>query len=94
MIAKAYVRFDKLKGETGKAVLLQIGYTEYWFPKKLCFNFILNKKLGGNMSIPTWLYENIFGQSPSEDEATEIVVKHIPNKIDAVKIDPNADLIR
>lgn len=94
MITKAYIKFDKVKGETDKAFLLQIGLEEHWFPKKLCFNFITNKKLGGNMSVPTWLYEKVFGQAPSEDDATEIVIKHVPEPITPIQSEPNADLIR
>lgn len=94
MITKVYLKFDKLKAETNKAYLLQFGHDEYWLPKKLCWRFVLNKKLGGNCSIPTWLYEKIFGRSPEESEASEVVIKHVPTLITPQQIDPHADLVR
>lgn len=94
MITKVFVRFDKLKGETSKAYLLQFMNEEHWLPKKLCWNFTTNKKLGGNCTIPAWLYEKIFGHLPEESEATEIITTHVPEQITVKPTEPDAKLIR
>jgi len=94
MITKVLIRFEKLRGETPLAVLLLIEGAEYWFPKRFCWNFILNKKLGGNTVIPTWLYKEKFGEDPPEEDAAVIVEKHIPERIEPKPIEPHADLTR
>lgn len=94
MITKVLVRFDKLHGETPLAVLLSINHAEYWFPKRFCRNFILNKKLGGNMVIPAWLYREKFGCEPPEEDAETIIEKHIPSRKEPINIEPHADLNR
>lgn len=94
MIAKVFVRFDKMYGETPRAFLLLIEGQEMWFPRRFCYNFILNKKLGGNMEIPAWLYREKFGREPDEEDATVIVEKHIPERIEPIEIEPNASLTR
>lgn len=55
-----------------------------WFPSRFCFDFIVNKKLGGNMVIPAWLYVEKFGREPDEDEAAEMIEHHIPAKKEKV----------
>jgi hypothetical protein len=91
---KVRIKFDKLKGETAKAVLLQFGNAEHWLPKKLCWQFITNKKLGGNCIIPTWLYEQTFGEPPIDEQAAETVEHHIPTPIQPIAIQPDAALTR
>lgn len=94
MITKVFVRFEKLRGETPLALLLLIEGVEYWFPKRFCWNFITNKKLGGNMVIPTWLYKEKFKCEPPDDDASETIEKHIPEKKEPVNIEPDANLVR
>ncbi len=67
------LKFDKLKAETPKAYLIQIGNEEHWLPKKLCWRLITNKKLGGNCVLPAWLYEKVIGITLADlDEAEQI----------------------
>lgn len=93
-IKSVKIKFDKLKGETAKAVLLQFGNTEHWFPKRFCFQFITNKKLGGNCIIPTWLYIEKFGEEPPEAEAAETIEHHVPARIEPSNTLPDAELTR
>lgn len=93
-IKSVHIKFDKLKGETAKAVLLSIRGTQHWFPKKLCWDLVINKKLGGNCVIPAWLYEKIFNEAPDEADAVETVEKHVPVRIDPKAIEPDESLIR
>ena len=93
-IKSVRVKFEKLKGETPKAFLLQVNGKEHWFPRKLCFNFILNKKLGGNMNIPAWLYTEKFGEAPSLEDAAVIIETHVPTRIEPINPKPDASLIR
>jgi len=81
MITKVRIQFDKLLGETPSAYLLRINNKEMWFPHRMCWNFILNKKLGGNTVIPTWLYKEKFGCEPDESEAETIIEHHKPEKL-------------
>lgn len=55
MIISATIRFDKLLGETPKACLVKVYNNQYWIPKSLCRNFIINKKLGGSVVLPTFV---------------------------------------
>jgi len=84
MITKVRIKFDKLFSETPKAYLLWIDDKEIWFPKKFCFEFTVNKKLGGHTVIPTWLYRERFGCEPDESEAETIIEHHTPEKIEKV----------
>jgi hypothetical protein len=84
MVKTVYVKFDKLLGETPSAYLLKIWDKEIWFPKRCCHQFILNKKLGGNMRIPAWLYIDKFGCEPDEEDITEVIIKHIPERKEKV----------
>jgi hypothetical protein len=96
-IKSIMLRFDKFLHATEKAYLIRVGHAEHWIPKKLCRNFITNKKLGGNVSIPPFLYERITGES-IEDAPTGdvdyIVEKHKPARIEPVKTNPDASLIK
>src|SRR5258708_39271990 len=85
-IKSVKIQFDKLLGETQKAYLFRIGNKEFWMPKSMCRNFILNKKLGGNCSIPSFKYEEIFeckieDMDQSDIDATETIEHHIPERI-------------
>lgn len=74
------VRFTKMQAETDKAILVKIFQTQYWFPKRFCRNFTLNKKLGGHITIPEWLYIEKFGHEPPEEDITFKVEHHVPEK--------------
>jgi len=84
MISKVRIKFDKLYGESSKAYLLLINNKEIWFPKRFCWEFTLNKKLGGHTIIPTWIYREKFGCEHEECDAATIVYHHIPEKIQKV----------
>lgn len=83
-IKSAMLRFDKYLHATEKAYLLRIGYSEHWLPKKLCRNFILNKKLGGNVTVPAFLYERITGSPPEISDAETIIHHHTPAPLNPV----------
>jgi len=93
-IKSVYVKFDKLMGETLRAYLLRFHNEEMWFPKRFCWQFTTNQKLGGNMVIPTWLYKEKFNQEPQADHAETIVEHHIPDPVKPVTPRPNASLTR
>lgn len=88
------IRFEKVLGETDRAVLLRFHNFESWLPKKLCRNIVTNNKLAGHCSIPAWLYERIFNQVPNEADATETIEHHIPVRINPNNIDADESLIR
>jgi len=92
MIIRVFVRFDKMYGETPRAFLLLIEGKEIWFPKRFCYNFILNKKLGGNMEIPAWLYREKFNEEPDEENATYTIEKHKPERKQAIDVEPLKEL--
>lgn len=94
MIKSVLLRFDKHLHSTDRAHLIRVGITEYWIPKKLCHRFITNKKLGGNVVIPTFLYERMFGQQPAEADAETIIENHVPVKIEPITTTPHAELTR
>jgi hypothetical protein len=96
-IKSIMLRFDKFLHETPKAYLIRVGQQEHWMPKKLCRDFITNKKLGGNVSIPAFLYERITGESIENApicNATFIVEKHKPSRLEPVTPTPDASLIK
>ena len=45
------IKFDKLLHDTGKAILVSIGRKEHWLGYFMFKNLIVNKKLGGNLSL-------------------------------------------
>ena len=94
MITKVNVKFDKLYGETERAYLLLINNTEMWFPRRFCWDFVLNKKLRGHMVIPAWLYKEKFGCEPDVEDAETIVETHIPPKIEPIEIQADANLTK
>ena len=61
-IKSVKIQFDKLLAETHGAYLIKICSDQIWIPKKLCRRMLTNKKLGGNVSIPAWLYIEKFGK--------------------------------
>ena len=76
------LRFTKYETATAKAYLVKLHQTELWLPKRFCRNLIINKKLGGNVQIPEWLYIEKLGHEPPEADYTYIVTKHTPEKIE------------
>jgi len=93
-VTRVRVQFDRHLAETLNAYLFKIGTKEYWLPKKLCSGLVVNKKLGGNVSIPSWLYKEKFGEEPLDEIAEITVVHHVPEKIDAVKTEADDSLIK
>jgi len=82
----AMLRFTKFETETEKAYLVKLHHTkEIWLPKRFCRRMIVNKKLGGNVQIPEWLYIEKIGSEPPAEDYTYIVTKHTPEKIDPVE---------
>lgn len=93
MIKSVRIQFDKLLHDTGKAILIRIYGNEHWIPKKLCRNLIINKKLGGNVCIPTFFAEKM-GVVVTDEIADVEIIHHIPEKINKTEIIYNADLFR
>ncbi|GHT33529.1 hypothetical protein FACS189434_07860 [Bacteroidia bacterium] len=94
MIKSAMLRFEKFLGETPRAVLVRINNKEEWLPKSQCRNFVLNKKLGGNVVLPTFIINRILGIDINEMEISElpseitpkwIVEHHTPEKIQPIE---------
>ena len=81
----AMLRFTKYETATEKAYLVKLHHTEMWLPKRFCRNLITNKKLGGNVQIPEWLYVEKIGNAPPEEDYTYKIEKHIPKKIERLK---------
>ncbi len=79
------IKFDKFYSETSRAYLISIYNQEVWLPKKMCRSFITNKKLGGNVVIPEWLYKEKFGCEPSDEMYETIVEHHTPEKMQPVE---------
>ena len=94
MIARVKVTFDKMYGETPRAFLLYIEGREIWFPKRFCRNFVLNKKLGGHMEIPAWLYKEKFNREPDDDDATLIITHHTPERVEPVENNTINELLK
>jgi hypothetical protein len=93
MIKSVNIKFEKLLHDTGKAILVRINGIEHWLPKRLCRKLIVNKKLGGNVCIPTFLAERI-GFCIEDCNPDVEVVHHIPEAQDKSKIKYDADLFR
>lgn len=86
MIKAAMIRFDKLMGETPKAYLIKVLNEQHWIPKSMCRSFIINKKLGGNVVLPTFIIDRLIGGDINEDcpdfiTPTWIVEHHTPTLI-------------
>jgi hypothetical protein len=96
-IKSIMLRFDKFLHATEKAYLIRVGHAEHWIPKKLCRNFITNKKLGGNVVIPAFLYERITGESIDDAplaDADVIIERHIPQKLSPIETTADDSLTR
>ena len=91
MIKAARIKFDKLKGETPKAYLIQIQGEEHWIPKSQCRNFTTNKKLGGHVELPSFIINRMYDidinqmeDLPDNIKPTYIVTKHEPAKVEPI----------
>lgn len=85
MIKSVRIKFEKMLHDTGKAILIRVNGSEHWIPKKLCRNLIINKKLGGNVCVPTFIIEKI-GLNIEDCEVDFEIIHHKPKK---VNFDPN-----
>lgn len=81
------IQFDRWIHSTTKAHLFQMRGKEFWLAKWMCKNLIINKKLGGNCSIPTYKYEEIFNCKieDTDVQVTMIVEHHIPERIEPIE---------
>jgi hypothetical protein len=94
MIRSATLTFQRFYHDSGRAILVGYNNEKYWIPKMFCRNLVVNNKLGGHVSIPTFKFIEITGNEPDENNADYIIEKHIPEKIEPKEIKANADLIR
>ena len=93
MIKSVRIKFEKLLHDTGKAILIRIDGVEHWIPKKLCRNLTINKKLGGNVCVPTFVIERI-GLNIEDYSPDVEVIHHIPETKNKLNIKHDADLFR
>jgi len=93
MIKSVNIKFEKFLHDTGKAILVRINGIEYWIPKKLCRKLIVNKKLGGNVCVPSFIAEKI-GFNIENCNADVEVIHHIPEAQDKSNIKHDSDLFR
>ena len=91
MIKSARIKFEKLKGETPKALLIQVDGVEHWIPKSMCRNFTTNQKLGGHVELPTFILNRILDidineidDLPENIKPTYVVAKHEPARFEPV----------
>jgi hypothetical protein len=92
-ITNITLKFDKLYRDTGRAILVLYCNKEHWIPRKLCRNLVVNKKLGGHVSIPTFFYEKM-GYTASDEIADTIVEHHVPEKLTPQNTNPDGELTR
>lgn len=90
MIKSAMIRFDKLLGETPKAYLIKVCNKQHWISKSMCRNFITNKKLGGNVVLPTFIIDRIIDGDineycPSYITPTWVVEHHTPDRVEPLE---------
>ena len=78
-IKSVRIKFKEFLYETEKAILVDYRNKEVWFPKKFCWNLIVNKKMGGNMVVSTFILEKK-GLYFDEAEADTVVEHHVPEK--------------
>jgi hypothetical protein len=93
MLNSVRIKFEKFHHDTGRAILVSINGVEYWLPKKLCRNIIVNKKLAGSVCIPVFLAEKI-GFKVDMCEKDIEVIHHIPEVKQDLNIDHDKDLFR
>lgn len=79
-IKRVRIKFDKFLHDTGKAILIRIGNTEYWLAHYMCNNLVVNNKLGGHVSLSVDVCKEK-GIYYSEDMADYIITRHIPKKV-------------
>lgn len=89
MVTEVRIKFDKLKADTGKAILVRIFDSEYWIPLKLCRKLVVNNKLGGNVCIPMFFAEKLGLKGSASVE----VIHHIP-KTNTKKVEHDKDLFK
>lgn len=101
VIKSIKIKFDKYVHETPRAYLVKFMHQEIWLPKKLCRGFaVYGNDMHGVVSIPTFLYEKITGETVGEEfnsphaESDWIITKHKPAKIDAINKQADAELTR
>ena len=92
MIKAARIKFEKLKGETPKAFLIQVNGTEHWIPKSQCRKFTTNQKLGGHVELPTFILNrmldidlNEIEDLPENIKPTYVVTKHEPARFEPLE---------
>ena len=92
MIKSARIKFDKLKGSTPKAFLIQVNREEHWIPKSQCQKFTTNNKLGGHVELPAFIINRMFDIDineidvlPDNIKPTYIVEKHEPTILEPLE---------
>lgn len=78
------LRFEKLLGRTKKAILVRAEFKEFWVPMSCGRHLILNRKLGGHVEVPWWLFVKKMGREPDRDERLRDVRLYIPEEIKEV----------
>ena len=101
MIKSARIKFDKLKGETPKAFLIQIQGAEHWIPKSQCRKFTTNNKLGGHVELPSFIINRMFGidinemeELPDNIKPTYIVEHFAPDVVEPLESNTIKELKR
>lgn len=92
MVTRVRLKFEKFLHSTGKAILVRVGGAEHWIPRKLCYDLVVNKKLGGHVSVPTFIIERM-GMSVESCEADVSIERHVPKKV-TKKVEPIKELER
>lgn len=92
MVTRVRLKFEKFLHSTGKAILVRAEGNEHWIPLKLCRDLVINKKLGGNVSVPTFIIERM-GMSVDSFEADVSIERHVPPVINK-KVKPIKELER
>jgi hypothetical protein len=94
MIKSATIQFEKFLGETPRAILVKINDKEQWLPKSQCRDFVLNKKLGGNVVLPAFIINRILdidinaveiSKLPIDITPKLVVEHHTPEKVQPVE---------
>ena len=92
LIKAANIKFDKLKGETPMAYLIQVHGVMHWIPKSMCKRFTTNNKLGGHVELPVFIINRMFDFDinelefiPEHIKPTWIVETHEPTKIEPLE---------
>lgn len=92
MIKTAFLKFDKLLGETPKAYLIKVNNKEHWVPKSQCRSFTTNQKLGGHVTLPAFILNRMFDfnideatSMPADIRPVWVVEHHTLEKIEPVQ---------